>query len=174
MIKFNLNYKLTSYESYPTYYNHPKKKKMRPNMHSSYGSLDDGYNSPNYYNDDEDDHLLHRVSLSPLSSQLPKREQNRRWSVIDKLNNRHYLRIRNCKDFYDMLTLKFLFNLLMLFTFLYLLYFAIHTLFIIDLNNNHKYDYIIIGGGPAGILILLYFAFLSFILLCVLLVMIDY
>ena len=116
---------------------------------SSYGTVD-GYNSPINYNEDEEDYLLNQHNLSPLSSQLPPKEQNKRWSVYDKLNNRHYLRVRNCSDFYDILTFKFLFNVCMLLMFCYLLYYAIYTLFLFNATSSNTYDYIIIGGGPAG------------------------
>ena len=113
-------------------------------MRSSYGSVLDGGNSP--YNDEDYDFA---TELSPMSNQLPKREVDRRWSVLDKLQSRHYIRIRNCTDLYNSLTWKFFLSLGMLILFFYCAYGIVKTLFVgRDLSN--KYDYIIIGAGPAG------------------------
>jgi len=123
-------------------------------MRASYGSVLDGDGPMSPYN--EHDHEMDDFTneLSPMAHQLPSRQptNNRRWSVLDKIENRHYLRIRTWKDFRAALNCKVLLSIMMLFSFVWLAYAIIKTLFLAGFDSN-RHDYIIIGGGPAGSLL---------------------
>ena len=113
-------------------------------MRLSYGALDD------IGSDDENIN-----ELSPMSNQLPKRNKNqynKRWSVMEKLQDRHYCRIRTCQDCQRIISFKLFLSILMLSAFIILAYSVASTLFFSALDTN-RYDYILIGAGPAGSLL---------------------
>lgn len=78
----------------------------------------------------------------------------RRWSVIDKFDRRYYCRIRSCSDCLSILNCRCLFSTAMLGTFVILAaIFMRSVLYTSDSNLQafgFGFDYIIIGGGPAG------------------------
>lgn len=89
-----------------------------------------------------------------FSSRSTKLQENRRWSVLDKLDRRHYCQIRSCYDLYRILNCKCLLATAMLATFILLLT-SIPSIFTESdlLPLDEKFDHIIVGGGVAGCII---------------------
>ena len=79
--------------------------------------------------------------------------KNRRWSVVEKLEKRHYCRIRSCADCGRILNCKCLLATCMLAIFIVLAVAFAHVLFFATEVESVRFDYIIVGAGPAGSLI---------------------
>ncbi len=79
--------------------------------------------------------------------------KNRRWSVMEKLEKRHYCRIRSCGDCGRILNCKCLLATCMLAIFIVLAVAFAHVLFFATEVGSVRFDYIIVGAGPAGSLI---------------------
>lgn len=119
----------------------------RPSVH--YGSITESLGTGTFDDLEDDDNLF---SDAETSVNIDKRAPlNKRWSVYDKFNRRHYCRIRSCSECLSLLNLSCLLATTMLVTFVVLTIFFTRTILLntSDLNSNH-YDFIVIGSGPAG------------------------
>lgn len=80
-------------------------------------------------------------------------DDDRRWSVNNKLESRYYCRIRSCQDCFQALRLKCLFSTSIFIFFVVLVVMSIHSYFInfglINIDKDN-FDFIIVGAGPAG------------------------
>jgi hypothetical protein len=80
-------------------------------------------------------------------------EDDRRWSVNKKLESRYYCRIRSCEDCLNALRLKCLFSTSIFILFIVLVIMSIHT-YLMNFGlisiDEHNFDFIIVGAGPAG------------------------
>jgi hypothetical protein len=80
-------------------------------------------------------------------------DEDRRWSVNKKLASRYYCRIRSCQDCFNALRLKCLFSTSIFIIFIVLVIMSIHTYlknFGLITIEEHGFDFIIVGAGPAG------------------------
>ena len=93
------------------------------------------------------------TELTSFVKKASKVKRNRRWSVIEKLESRHYCRVRSFADCWRTLNWKCLFATLMLGTFIVLALTFAHVLFYATEVGSVRFDYIIIGASPAGLLI---------------------
>mmetsp|Transcript_10560 Transcript_10560/g.17344 ORF Transcript_10560/g.17344 Transcript_10560/m.17344 type:complete len:710 (+) Transcript_10560:162-2291(+) len=78
---------------------------------------------------------------------------DRRWSVNNKLKSRYYCRIRSCEDCCNVMRPKCLISTSMFIVFIVLVVLSIHTYLInVGLLNveEDNFDFIIVGAGPAG------------------------
>ena len=64
--------------------------------------------------------------------------------------NRHYCRVRSCREFMSILSCKCFFATSMLVFFLVLAVSFAHAMLNIDTIGADRFDFIIIGAGPAG------------------------
>jgi hypothetical protein len=87
------------------------------------------------------------------------RSPSQRWSVLDKLAQRYYCRIRSCSDCLSILSCRCLFSTAMLGIFVILAaVFLKSVVYTADGSNSSGlipildfgYDFIIVGAGPAG------------------------
>eukprot|EP01031_Cornospumella_fuschlensis_P042609 gene42609-52064_t len=76
--------------------------------------------------------------------------ENKRWSVLEKLNRHHICQIRNCHDFIRIFNRRCLVSIVMLIVFGILLILLAKTLFFNASLLTPTYDFIIIGAGTAG------------------------
>ena len=72
---------------------------------------------------------------------------------MEKLEKRHYCRIRSCADCGRILNCKCLLATCMLAIFIVLVIAFAHVLFFATEVGSVRFDYIIVGAGPAGSLI---------------------
>lgn len=79
-----------------------------------------------------------------------KDQGSRRWSVLDKLERRHYCRVRSCNDFLESLNGRCFLATIMLGTFFLLMISLTRTLFFAADFGTGRYDYIVVGSGPGG------------------------
>lgn len=79
--------------------------------------------------------------------------RSRRWSVMEKLEQRHYCRIRSCADCGRILNCKCLLATCMLGIFVIMAVTFAHVLFFATEVGSVRFDYIVIGAGPAGSLL---------------------
>ncbi len=91
--------------------------------------------------------------LEEASNLVPHKKRARRWSVFEKLESRHYCRVRSCADCWRILNCKCLFATAMLGTFVFLAVTFAHVLFFATEVSSMRFDYIIIGASPAGLLV---------------------
>ena len=90
---------------------------------------------------DEDDDLSHY------------QKRVRRWSVLEKLDKRVYCQVRTCTDCLRVFNCRCLLAICMLVSFLLLAVAFADVLFFASELGPVRYDYIIVGGGPAGSLL---------------------
>jgi choline dehydrogenase len=96
------------------------------------------------------------LMYSPFQKQRTNASKNankRRWSVMEKLEQRHYCRIRSCADCGRILNCKCLLATCMLGIFVVLAVAFAHVLFFATEVGSVRFDYIVIGAGPAGSLL---------------------
>lgn len=105
--------------------------------------------------DSVDDFVVTQSPSSAMGSPFIDRRalfatSSRRWSVIEKLRQQYYCRIRSCIDCYRVVNWKCL-----LATFMLLVFFPLTILFARSILFNktfgpETYDFIVVGSGPAG------------------------
>lgn len=88
-----------------------------------------------------------------LNGGYKRRGRKARWSVLEKLDRRHYCQIRTCTDCARIFNCRCLLATCMLGSFLLLAVAFADVLFFASEIGPVRYDYIIVGGGPAGSLL---------------------
>ena len=101
----------------------------------------------------EDTEEAEYSSTYPALSSSPHSKSNRRWSVMEKLEQRYYCRIRSCGDCGRILNCKCLLATFMLAIFIIMAVAFAHVLFFATEVGSVRFDYIIVGAGPAGSLL---------------------
>lgn len=72
--------------------------------------------------------------------------------MMNSCNVRHYCRVRSCREFLNILSFKCFFATSMLGFFVVLAVSFAHAMLNIDAIGPDRFDFIIIGAGPAGML----------------------
>jgi len=93
-----------------------------------------------------------RYDLAAITPTSRPRSQ-RRWSVLEELDQRQYCRVRSCADCFRIINCKCLLATCMLGTFVVLAVTFAHVLFFATEVGSVRYDYIIVGSSSAGSLI---------------------
>lgn len=96
-----------------------------------------------------------RASLDPsshmdIATLRAKLKTNKRWSILDKLEKRHYCRVRSCKDCMRIMNCKCLLATAMLGIFVLCALSFTRAVFSSSNRDSANYDYIVVGGGSAG------------------------
>ena len=92
-------------------------------------------------------------AISP-NTFTPALTLQRRWSLLDQLDDRHYCRVRSCADCARIINCKCILATCMLATFIVLALTFAHVLFFATNEVGFvRFDYIIVGSSPAGVLI---------------------
>jgi choline dehydrogenase len=81
------------------------------------------------------------------------KKRARRWSVFEKLESRHYCRIRSFADCWGIMSMKCFLATAMLGIFVCVAVTFAHVLFFATEVGSVRFDYIIIGASPAGLLV---------------------
>jgi len=91
------------------------------------------------------------IADSVLSDESkPVEIPTKRWSILEKLERRHYCRVRSVHDCITIINSRCLLASIMLFIFVFLILIFTNTVFLNVINLQSRYDFIIIGAGPAG------------------------
>ena len=101
---------------------------------------------------DEDITILQGDAHEDTSTYIRGNISNRRWSILDKLERRHYCSVRSCNDCMRILNFRCLLATTMLGICIVLAMAFTKTLLSpspYDYSEN-MYDFIVIGGGPSG------------------------
>jgi choline dehydrogenase len=99
---------------------------------------------------------INDISINPSLDDIPaiSAAESRRWSVFEKLDRRHYCRIRSCSDCFRIMNSRCLLATIMLGSFVLLILIFTRTILLTtSFSDSNHYDFIIVGAGPAGCII---------------------
>ena len=120
----------------------------------NYGSLELVQPGADESMDESWEHLSQDGMSTRLENATPhRRKMKRRWSVLQKLEEKHYCRVRSCADCVRICNCKCMLATCMLATFVILAFTFARVFFFATELGFIRFDYIIVGGSPSGSII---------------------